>query len=126
MKKILLVALVAVGLFVVSEARADFGPYSFINPSFINGNSFNGQFLLDKAKATNEYQEDPVKRIERMMAKMMDDLKEMLDGLTDTIENLNINFDYNFNYIIQAGSNNTAVLLPGSMLGGFSPSWGFE
>ncbi|MFH1332456.1 MAG: curli assembly protein CsgF [archaeon] len=132
MKKLFLVtvallAFVSVLAFVPTNARADFGPWGFGNPTFINGNSFNGQYYLDKAKSTNEYQDDPVKRIERMMNKMMDDLKAMMDDLTDSIDNLTLNFDYNFNYIIQSGSYNSAILLPGSgMLGGFNPSWGFE
>ncbi|MEM4245025.1 MAG: curli assembly protein CsgF [Candidatus Nanoarchaeia archaeon] len=106
-------------------ARAEFGPWAPINPNFIGGNAFNGTYLLEKAKATNEYQEDIAKKIEQMMNRLMDQLERMTDEITGSIENLNFNFD--FNYIIQSGTGNTAIISPGSgILSGFSPTWGME
>ncbi|MFH1210556.1 MAG: curli assembly protein CsgF [archaeon] len=120
---VVMLALVAAPM----TARADFGPWAPINPSFIGGNPFTGQFLLDKAKSTNEYQEDIGKKIEAMMNKLMKQLDEMTKEITDSIENLTLNLNINLTNIIQSGTGNSAMVMGGGgILPGFDPTWGLE
>lgn len=124
-------------LFFTSGAAAEFGAWAPINPTFLGGNPFAGQFLLNKAQATNENQEDITHKIEEQMK----ELTAHIDNMTEQIGNLGSQFtgslgvEFNLPVMIQSGSGNSGVIgmgtgsqpQPGSSLRpGFNPTSGLE
>ncbi len=135
--KILLVILCILG-FSSIESRAEYNAWAPINPQFIGGSPLNGQWLLNKEQATNEYVSDISKKIEELTSRLLDRLDKLTNEITNNLDNLDLTL--NFPVIMQVGSANTAVIGLGSgssgyglplsssrgLLSNFNPSWGME
>lgn len=133
---LLALAVAAMWIWVV-DSHAEFKSWAPINPQFTGGNPMNGQWLLSKGQATNEFADD---KLEKMMNELTGRIDSLTSSISDNLDNLNLTLS--MPTVLQYGANNTGVIGAGTdalgapaaasagagsgSLGAFKPSLGLQ